>query len=75
MKKLFSLAIVLATATAFAAPKCPEMEKAKRQVEATKADLEHAAHDYEGHRAKALEHVNAALQEIEQALAVKGCKP
>lgn len=75
MKKLISLAVLAASFAAFAAPRCPEIEKAKRHLEDAKAELQKGAHDYKGHRASALEHTNQALNEVEQALAVKGCKP
>jgi hypothetical protein len=46
----------------------PEMEAAKKHLLEAKNNLEHAAHDFGGHRAKALEHVNQALEECNQAM-------
>ncbi len=48
--------------------KHPEMEAAIRHLREAKNNLEHASHDFGGHRAKALEHVNQALEECNQAL-------
>lgn len=48
----------------------PEIKRALHALENAKADLEHASHDFQGHRAKALEDVDAAIQELNQALAV-----
>lgn len=47
----------------------PEMMAAKRRLEAARAALQKAAHDYHGHRAKALELTNQAIKEIEEGLA------
>lgn len=46
----------------------PEIHHAIHALEKAKEHLQHAAHDYDGHRAKALEHVEAALQELHLAL-------
>lgn len=46
----------------------PEMRAAMRHLEEAKRNLEHAAHDFGGHRAKALEHVNQALAECNEAM-------
>src|ERR1039458_6950487 len=46
----------------------PEVHGAIAKLEHAKADLQKAAHDYEGHRAKAIEHIDAALGELHQAL-------
>jgi predicted RNA-binding Zn ribbon-like protein len=48
--------------------KHPEIHAAIRHLREAKQNLEHAAHDFGGHRAKALEHVNQALEECEAAL-------
>jgi hypothetical protein len=48
--------------------KHPEIEAAIHHLRQAKQNLEHAAHDFGGHRAKALEHVNRALEECNQAL-------
>jgi hypothetical protein len=46
----------------------PEMHKAKEQLVGAKHSLEHATHDYEGHRAKAMEHIDMAIGEIDRGL-------
>ena len=46
----------------------PEIRHAIQHLEQAKHSLENAAHDFGGHRAKALEHVNQALEECQQAL-------
>lgn len=48
--------------------KHPEIRAAIGHLREAKQNLEHAAHDFGGHRAKALEHVNQALEECEAAL-------
>jgi hypothetical protein len=47
----------------------PEMRHALHALERAKGDLEHAAHDYGGHRAKALELTEQAIQEVKAGLA------
>jgi hypothetical protein len=46
----------------------PEIRAAMHHLEEAKSALEKAAHDFGGHRAKALEHVNQALAECNEAL-------
>jgi len=46
----------------------PEIREAIHHLEQAKQSLEHAAHDFGGHRSKALEHVNQALAECNEAL-------
>ncbi len=46
----------------------PEIRRAIRALENAKRDLQSGAHDFGGHRAKALEHVNQALEECHAAL-------
>jgi hypothetical protein len=46
----------------------PEIQAAIRHLREAKMNLEHAAHDFGGHRVKALEHVNQALEECNDAL-------
>lgn len=48
--------------------KHPEIRAAIHHLQEAKNNLEHAAHDFGGHRAKALEHVNEALRECNEAL-------
>jgi anion-transporting ArsA/GET3 family ATPase len=51
------------------AEKHPEIHAAIRHLQEAKNNLEHAAHDFGGHRAAALKHVNEALEECHAALA------
>jgi hypothetical protein len=46
----------------------PEMHRALHALQNAKRDLEHAAHDYGGHRAKAVELTNQAINEIKEGL-------
>lgn len=48
----------------------PEIRRAIHVLEKAKEDLEHAAHDYAGHREKAIQDIDAALGELQQALQV-----
>lgn len=74
----FAMSLTAAAQTPAPAPKLrrvqhkeahPEMRAAITHLREAKNNLEHAAHDFGGHRAKALEHVNEALAECERALA------
>jgi hypothetical protein len=47
----------------------PHMDAAKKALENAKAQLEQAAHDYNGHRVKALDLVNQAIKEINEGIA------
>jgi hypothetical protein len=46
----------------------PVIRRASAALRAAKADLQNAAHDYCGHRVEALEAVNTALNQLQQAL-------
>lgn len=47
----------------------PEIRRAIRELEATKAGLaKYGAHDFGGHRVKAIDHIDQALAELHQAL-------
>ncbi|MGD1154259.1 MAG: hypothetical protein ABSA41_00335 [Terriglobia bacterium] len=46
----------------------PEIRAAIRNLEEAKGHLEAGAHDFGGHRVKALEHTNKALEECREAL-------
>ncbi len=46
----------------------PEIHAAMNHLREAKQNLEHAAHDFGGHRANALKHVNEALEECRLAL-------
>ena len=48
--------------------KHPEIEAAMTHLKEAKQNLEHANHDFGGHRVTALKHVNEALEECRQAL-------
>ena len=47
----------------------PELRAALKALQNAKSRLEHAAHDYKGHRVKAIEHTNEAIREVEEAIA------
>jgi hypothetical protein len=47
----------------------PEMRGALRHLEQARDNLSNAAHDFHGHRAKALEHTNKAIDEVNKAIA------
>ena len=46
----------------------PELHKAMRKLKGAKLGLEKAAHDYDGHKAKAIEAITQALAELQAAL-------
>jgi hypothetical protein len=46
----------------------PELHKAMRKLKAAKEDLQKAEHDYGGHRVKAIEAIDHAIQELKEAL-------
>jgi hypothetical protein len=46
----------------------PEIAAAMMHLKEAKQNLEHAAHDFGGHRVNALKHVNEALEECRLAL-------
>ncbi|MBV9468592.1 MAG: hypothetical protein JO316_10545 [Abitibacteriaceae bacterium] len=46
----------------------PELRRALRSLQAAKVDLQKGAHDFQGHRAKALDLTNQAIAEVQQAL-------
>ena len=76
-KTVFALAALLAllfvlTTNALATSKVerhPKIRQAISALEAAKNDLQNAAHDYCGHRVEALEAVNQAIDQLNQALA------
>ena len=45
-----------------------ELHKALRKLKAVKQDLEKASHEYGGHKAKAIEAIDQAIEEIKTAL-------
>lgn len=46
----------------------PEIRKAIAALERAKYDLQHASHDFGGHRAEALEACNKAIEQLKLAL-------
>ena len=46
----------------------PQMEKALHALENAKEALQHSDHDFQGHRTRALEMTNQAIDEIHAAL-------
>ena len=46
----------------------PHIDAAIKALQNAKSQLESANHDFDGHRSKALEHVNQALEECHAAL-------
>ena len=68
------LALVVATGLVFAvgvarAQEHPQMEEAKKDLQAAKTALQAADHDYGGHRKQAIESIDRALGHINQGLA------
>ncbi len=47
----------------------PEMKRALHTLERAKGDLENSAHDFGGHRVKALQLTEQAIQEVKAGLA------
>ena len=46
----------------------PEIRKAIEQLKRAKADLQHASHDFGGHRDAALKACDEAIEQLQQAL-------
>ena len=46
----------------------PEIHKAMKKLRGAKQDLEKAAHDFGGHKAKAIGAIDHALEELQEAL-------
>jgi len=67
-----ALAIPMVMSTATATPaqeKHPVLREAMRKIEGAKGDLQkYGARDLDGHRAKAVEHLDQALGELKRAL-------
>jgi len=55
-------------ASALTAERHPEVHKAQKLLADAKTALQHAAHDYEGHRVKAIAHIDEAQDELKLAL-------
>lgn len=61
----FALGIV---ASASSSESHPNIHQAQKLLTQAKTALEHAAHDYAGHRVKAIDHISAAQEELRLAL-------
>jgi hypothetical protein len=66
-------AAVVALRASDAEADCPNIDKAIKALTAAQADLQNAKHDFDGHRAKALQDVNAALTSLGLCLGCKQC--
>jgi hypothetical protein len=51
--------------------KHPHIEEALEHMRAAKKELESAEHDFQGHRAKSLDHLNQAMHEAEVCMSMK----
>lgn len=49
----------------------PHIDEALESMRAAKHHLESAEHDFDGHRAKAIEHLNQAMHEAEVCMSMK----
>ena len=49
----------------------PHIDEALEHMRAAKHELETAEHDFDGHRVKSLEHLNASIREAEICLGMK----
>jgi uncharacterized membrane-anchored protein YhcB (DUF1043 family) len=58
------------TASALTSESHPEIHKAQKFLGQAKTALENAAHDYQGHRVKAIDFINDAQHELKVALEV-----
>jgi hypothetical protein len=74
MKKLKLGLVVLVAVSALglnsASADQPRMHAALRNLRAARAELEHAEHNKGGWRERALEHVDRAIHEVENGMAV-----
>jgi hypothetical protein len=76
MKKILVIAgmlgsFVLGLSTpAFTQRDHPRIRAAQEHLERAKEELRNAAHDYKGHRSKAIEHIDKALEECHRAIEV-----
>jgi hypothetical protein len=60
-----AVAAAPAPAASPAMPPHPNIEDALRAMRSARAHLDDAAHDFHGHRVKAIEHLDAAIHEAE----------
>ena len=72
-KVLLPLALLLGSVAlvqaASPAPDQPRMQQARANLETAKSELQVAEHNKGGHRAKAIEYVNAAITEVDRGIA------
>ena len=67
-----AVAAVLAAPAPVATPeKHPHIEEALEHMRAAKKELESAEHDFQGHRAKSIDHLNQAMHEAEVCMSMK----
>ena len=62
------LALVAGLASAEAAERHPAIRAAINSLEKAKLDLQHADHDFGGHRVEAIESIDRALEQLRTAL-------
>jgi hypothetical protein len=60
-----------AAATPATPEKHPHIDEALESMRAAKHHLESAEHDFDGHRAKSIEHLNQAIHEAEICMSMK----
>jgi len=60
-----------AAATPATPEKHPHIDEAPESMRAAKHHLESAEHDFDGHRAKSIEHLNQAIHEAEICMSMK----
>jgi hypothetical protein len=66
------VAAVPAAPAAVATPeRHPHIDEALEHMRAAKHELEIAEHDFDGHRAKSVEHLNQAIHEAEVCMGMK----
>ena len=65
---LIALLLALSPASPAAGERHPQIRAALRALDAAKEDLEHAAHDFGGHRVEAIEAINQAHHQLEVCL-------
>src|SRR5437773_8889133 len=53
----------------------PAVRNALRSLDAAKAELQHADHDFGGHRAEALEAVDNAIKQLNKLMEYEGPRP
>jgi len=64
--------VCLLAVRAVRAEEHPDMVAAQQALESARQHLKAAGHEYGGHRAKAIEHLNQALEQIRLGLASAG---